>query len=250
MKKCFKDWSQSKCAGMYKCFLFFRILVWNSLYSMYDKSGMFKEWIIAHYPVYCNVGTMQWNMKSVLWYNTLATLLTKPRSYQPHVLWVYCQTRLISTCSAPENSWNLGILQVSSSNFTHSRDRIKKGAYQTERMLFACNKFRLSRDDIQIMSLKWDEVLWIWATTCDLHQCVILTSEDSDEPVQPPFKRKNSKWCFVSSLTRQAKALIRLRVCAGWAEALLVAHTKWLEISCHGSFDFACYMYTVGHYIS
>ena len=34
----------------------------------------------------------------------------------------------------------------------------------------------------------------------------------------------------------QAKALIRLRVCAGWSEPLLVAHTTLLEISCHGSF--------------
>ena len=32
-----------------------------------------------------------------------------------------------------------------------------------------------------------------------------------------------------------AKALISLRVCAGWSEPLLVAHTTLLEISCHGS---------------
>ena len=31
------------------------------------------------------------------------------------------------------------------------------------------------------------------------------------------------------------KALISLHVCAGWSEPLLVAHTKLLEISCHGS---------------
>ena len=31
-----------------------------------------------------------------------------------------------------------------------------------------------------------------------------------------------------------AKALIRLRVCAGSSEALLVAHTTFMEISCHG----------------
>ena len=36
---------------------------------------------------------------------------------------------------------------------------------------------------------------------------------------------------------RQAKALIRLRVCAGWSEPLLVAHTTLLEISCRGSFQ-------------
>ena len=32
-----------------------------------------------------------------------------------------------------------------------------------------------------------------------------------------------------------AKALTRLRVCAGWSEPVLVAHTTLLEISCHGS---------------
>ena len=36
-----------------------------------------------------------------------------------------------------------------------------------------------------------------WAAT----QCGILTSVDSDEPVQPPFKLTNSKRCSVSSLT-------------------------------------------------
>ena len=40
-----------------------------------------------------------------------------------------------------------------------------------------------------------------WAATCNFQQCGILTGVDSDEPVQPPFKRRNSKWCLVSSLT-------------------------------------------------
>ena len=35
---------------------------------------------------------------------------------------------------------------------------------------------------------------------------------------------------------RLAKALIRLRVSAGWSEPLLVAHTTLLKISCRGSF--------------
>ena len=35
-----------------------------------------------------------------------------------------------------------------------------------------------------------------------------------------------------------AKALIRLCVCAGLSEALLVAHTTLLEISCRGSIIF------------
>ena len=41
----------------------------------------------------------------------------------------------------------------------------------------------------------------IWAAAWDFQQCGILTSVDSDEHVQPPFKLRNSKWCSVSSLT-------------------------------------------------
>ena len=43
--------------------------------------------------------------------------------------------------------------------------------------------------------------LTTWAVTWDFQQCGILTSVDSGEPVQPPFKLWNSKWCSVSSLT-------------------------------------------------
>ena len=35
----------------------------------------------------------------------------------------------------------------------------------------------------------------IWTTTCDFHHGGILTSVDSDEPVQPPFKLGSSKNC-------------------------------------------------------
>ena len=35
----------------------------------------------------------------------------------------------------------------------------------------------------------------------DFQLFAILTSVDSDEPVQPPFKGRNSKFCSVSSLT-------------------------------------------------
>ena len=35
----------------------------------------------------------------------------------------------------------------------------------------------------------------------DFQQCGILTSVDSDEPLQSPFKLRNSKWYSVSSLT-------------------------------------------------
>ena len=39
------------------------------------------------------------------------------------------------------------------------------------------------------------------AATRDFQQSDILTSVDSDEPVQPPFKLRNSKWRSVSNLT-------------------------------------------------
>ena len=48
----------------------------------------------------------------------------------------------------------------------------------------------------------------------------ILTNVDSDEPVQPPFKFRNSKRCSISSLT----------------ELLLVTHTTLLGISCRRSY--------------
>ena len=53
------------------------------------------------------------------------------------------------------------------------------------------------------MSLEcfYDQTLYKWAATCDFQQCGILTSVDSDEPVQPHFKLRNSKWYSVSSLT-------------------------------------------------
>ena len=45
------------------------------------------------------------------------------------------------------------------------------------------------------------KAILLWASTCDFQQCGISTSVDSDEPVQPPFKLRNSKWYSVSSLT-------------------------------------------------
>ena len=82
----------------------------------------------------------------------------------------------------------------------------------------------------------------IWAVTCDSQQCGILTSIDSDEPVQPPFELGNSKWCSVSCLTvieylsdQQrhwsdcAYARADLRLC--WSHI-----PQFLEISCRGSY--------------
>ena len=44
------------------------------------------------------------------------------------------------------------------------------------------------------------------------------------------------KWPKSHRIVKQlGTALIRLRVCAGWSEPLLVAHTTLLKISCRGS---------------
>ena len=47
----------------------------------------------------------------------------------------------------------------------------------------------------------------IWAMTCDFQLCGILACVDSDEPVQPTFKLRNSKWCSI------AYAQAGLRLC-------------------------------------
>ena len=40
----------------------------------------------------------------------------------------------------------------------------------------------------------------IWALTCDFQQCGMLTYVDSNKPVHPTFKLRNSKWYSVGSL--------------------------------------------------
>ena len=58
-------------------------------------------------------------------------------------------------------------------------------------------------DDIKT-GMNWVASWTIWVATYDFQhdfQCGILTSVDSDEHVQPPFKLRISKWCSVSSLT-------------------------------------------------
>ena len=60
-----------------------------------------------------------------------------------------------------------------------------------------------------------------------------------------PFKGQKLQIMFGKELNtyrifkRQAKALISQRVCPGWSEPLLVAHTTLLEISCRGSYCLA-----------
>ena len=45
------------------------------------------------------------------------------------------------------------------------------------------------------------DIRLIWAVTWDFQQCGILTCVVSDEPLQPPFKLRNSQWYSVSSST-------------------------------------------------
>ena len=69
-----------------------------------------------------------------------------------------------------------------------------------------------------------------WAATCNFKQCGVLTSVDSDEPVQPHVKLRKSKWCSVSSLT-----LIEYQVTSKGSDQtahMPVAHTTLLEMSC------------------
>ena len=53
----------------------------------------------------------------------------------------------------------------------------------------------LLRDEVRKLSVKpqTDGTLSKWTVTHDFQQCGILTHIDSDEPVQPPLKLRNSK---------------------------------------------------------
>ena len=63
------------------------------------------------------------------------------------------------------------------------------------------HKHVCNRAYTQKQTLNWMEYTYlIWAVACDFQQCGILTSVDSDEHVQPPFKLRTSKRCLVSSL--------------------------------------------------
>ena len=69
------------------------------------------------------------------------------------------------------------------------------------------NNFTVISVMVNELSIPWHVVYYfytqilykIWALTCDFQQCGILTSVDSEEPVQPPVKLRNFKWCSISS---------------------------------------------------
>ena len=51
---------------------------------------------------------------------------------------------------------------------------------------------RLSEDGTIRQGVKFAFTIYVIIVTCDFKQCGILTYVDSDEPVQPPFKLRNS----------------------------------------------------------
>ena len=69
-----------------------------------------------------------------------------------------------------------------------------------------------------------------WASARDFHQCSILTSVDSDEPLQPPFKPRKSKWCSVSSLTIIEYSSDQLRLWSDCAYAQADLRLCWSHI--------------------
>ena len=103
-----------------------------------------------------------------------------PRDFRPFKI----QTSLFSYRHNLQH-WNSGF---SMSMFPVTQAVNKKGDDHTTRMtMHSCYIYHISDNT--------------WAVTWDFQQCGILTSLDSDQPVQPPFKLRNSKWYLVSSLT-------------------------------------------------
>ena len=71
------------------------------------------------------------------------------------------------------------------------------GVVETKQNYTDIDDFRLRKPHLVIKVYKH----YIWASAWYFQQCGILTCVDLDEPLQPPFKLRNSKWCSVSSLT-------------------------------------------------
>ena len=74
-------------------------------------------------------------------------------------------------------------------------------AYALQAFLSQRETEKVTKTSMVLNAALQDMCKQTWAATCDFQQRGILTSVDSEEPVQPPFKLRNSKWCSVSSLT-------------------------------------------------
>ena len=64
----------------------------------------------------------------------------------------------------------------------------------------------------------------------NFQQCGILTSVDSDKPVQPPLKLRNPKRCLVSSLTLLEYSSNKQRLWSDCAYAQVDLRLCWLHI--------------------
>ena len=88
------------------------------------------------------------------------------------------------------------------------------------------------------------------ASACDFQQCGILTSLDSDETVQPPFKLRNSKLCSVSSLTLIELSSAKQRLWSDCAYAQADLRLCWSQIPhCWKSHALALLLIFVYYYI-
>ena len=81
--------------------------------------------------------------------------------------------------------------------FFEKNDFEKSAEDKTMRNYLACKALNTTANEPFHENL----VLIAYEPLCDFQQFDILTSVDSDEPLLPSFKLRNSKWCSVSSLT-------------------------------------------------
>ena len=104
----------------------------------------------------------------------------------------------------------------------------------------------------------WSCELIIWAVTCDLQQCKILTNVDSYEPVHPPYNLRSSKCCSVGSLIliKYASDLQRLWSDCVYAQADLrlcwshIPHCWKSHVTAQLLFLCFSYQYFLMHFIT
>ena len=109
--------------------------------------------------------------------------------------------------------------------FGHLIARIKAESLGCINILFWVFKVTLASEISSSFELNMK-----WAVTCDFQKCGILTSVDSDEPVQPAFKLRNSKWCSVSSLTLKVYSSDKQRLWTDCAYAQADLRLCWSHI--------------------
>ena len=88
----------------------------------------------------------------------------------------------------------------------------------------------MSLRNLDIRQAQWEHWERICAVSWDFQQRGILTCVDSDEPVQPPFKLRNSKFCSVSGLTVIKYSSDKLRLWSDCAYAQADLRLCWSYI--------------------